>query len=552
LGKKAQQVSEDTYGQAAGAIGVLAIAFGVLAAIKDKLGLSWPATVLLTAGALVALGYAAWKARTALQGLRAGQMDKKQPVAAAALQQEAPAPATAVIGGDQAAAQAAVPHPDLTAALAKAGAIAKDEIVRADEVTIQPIPAPGKGTIYDFLVPEGRTYKDVEKRLGPVAGMFGRTRMHTKLERTRDNERRVRLLVLDEPPHTRPFAPPTRQEIEAFGGVPFGHDVTGQLAGARTFDKASLLVGGMTQMGKTTLVNGLITCLLIAYGEFDLYLLDGKICGLTQFEKLAVRYESSDDPDVFEDMASELNGRALRRYGKLQEAKRNRQPAPKFRPVFFIVDEAADFFAHDGTNDGRKKAARIAETARSLVSKCLESGISVVMLTQRPAQDAIPVMVRDQFLYRMCLYVASEGTAKVALGDTYFETIAPINPALLDPDIKGQGVLFAHGSSTLIRGFNFPDEFMWEVVDEVYDRQQKALAQAPVSPLKQAIDLMRHNGVDFMPTPELAPALGITETDATEAGKQLNRLLGVPSYRAAKGVRGYRLADLTAAAMSDS
>jgi S-DNA-T family DNA segregation ATPase FtsK/SpoIIIE len=545
VGKKKQQVSDDAYGQLAGGIGALAIVFGILAAIKDKLGLSWPATVLLTAGVLTALGYGAWKIRGTVKRLLVGET---QP--AASLKQEAAA--TAVIGGDEAAAQAAVPHSQLTPALVKAGAIGKDEIVRADEVTIEAVPTPGKGTIYDFLVPEGRTYKDVEKRLGNVAGMFGRTRMHTTMERARDNERRVRLLVLDEPPHTRPFASPTRREIEAFDGVPFGHDVVGRLAGAKTFDKASLLVGGMTQTGKTTLINGLITCLLIAYGEFDLYLLDGKFCGLTQFEKVAVRYEASDSPAVFEDMADELNARGDRRYEKLQKAKRERQPAPKFKPVFFIVDEAADFFAHDGTNGGKEAAARVAEKARSLVSKCLESGISVVMLTQRPAQNAIPVMVRDQFMYRLCLYVASEGTAKVALGDTYFETIAPINPALLDPDIKGQGVLFAHGTSTLIRGFDFKDESMWEVVDEVYDRQHKALEQAPPSPLKQAIQLLQDKGVDFLPTAELAPTLGIPESSPGVQGRKLSALLGVASGKDDKGVRGYKLDDLIAAAKAGS
>lgn len=552
MSKKKQQVNtgEDLYGQTAGGIGALAVVFAILGAIKDKLGLSWPVTVLLTVGVLVLIGYTAWKVRSFVKARWAGGKPPAAAVQAAALKQEAPA--TAVIGGDQAAAQAAAVHPELTRALATAGAIAKDEIVRADQVTIGAVPAPGKGTVYDFLTPEGRTYKDVEKRLGNVAGMFGRTRMHTTMERVRDNERRVRLLVLDEPPHTRPFAAPTRQEIETFAGVPFGRDVVGQLAGAKTFDKASLLVAGMAQTGKTTLINGLITCLLIAYGEFDLYLLDGKFCGLTQFEKVAVRYEASDNPAVFEDMVEELNDRAERRYEKLKEAKRNRQPAPKFRPVFFIVDEAADFFAHDGSNSGKEEAGRIAEKARSLVAKCLESGISVVMLTQRPAQNAIPVMVRDQFMYRLCLYVASEGTAKVALGDTYFETIAPINPALLDPDLKGQGVLFAHGASTLIRGFNFEDEFMWEVIDEVHSRQQMVIEQAPGSPLKQAIDLMRSAGVDFMATADLAPALGITETDPAERGKQLTKLLGVASDRSTKGVRGYRLADLIAATASDS
>ncbi|AKN75007.1 hypothetical protein QR97_39705 [Streptomyces sp. PBH53] len=545
MGKRKPQASqrgEDAYGQLAGAIGGLVIVFGILAAIKDRLGLSWPATVLLTAGLLVALGYLAWKVRT---GVIRRWAQGAQP--AVTLVQEAPAQVQ-----DQAAdgAGAAVEaHPELTAKLVTAGAIGKDELIRADEVTITPVPT---GKRYDFLMPEGRTYADVEKRLGPVAGMFGVTRLHTKLERSRQNERRVQLLVLDEPPFSRPFPAPTRQQIEAFDGVPFGHDVIGELAGVPTFDKASLLAGGMTQMGKTTFVNGIITCLLIAYGDFDLYLLDGKFCGLTRFEKVAVRYEASDSPAVMESMLDELNGRVDRRYSKIQEAIRNRQPVPKFKPVFFIVDEAADFFADDGTPAGKEQARRVAEKARSLVAKALESGISTVMLTQRPAHNAIPVMVRDQFLYRMCLYVASEGTAKVALGDTYFETVAPINPALLDSNIKGQAVLFAHGVSTLIRGFNFTDEFIWKVVDEVYARQQKVLAQAPVSPLKQAIDLMQSKGVDFMLTAELAPALGITGVDMAQCGKKLSGLLGVSAGKGPKGVRGYHLADLTAALMSGS
>ncbi|MFK4100876.1 FtsK/SpoIIIE domain-containing protein [Streptomyces sp. NPDC019531] len=564
MGRKPQQgKGEDTYGQLTGAIGAVAIAFGALAAIRDKLGLSWPVTVLGTAGALVALGYLAWRIRTGIPRLWARRPQSQAATPQAAFAQEAPAvwqglpaqaaPGGLVPGGPADGVQAPVAdspggnesHPQLTMLLSRVGAISKDEAVRAGDVTIETLP--GIGTVYDFLVPEGRTHDDVAKRLGPIASMFGVTRLHLKLETSRRSERQVRLLVLNEPPFSRAFPTPTRQEIQTFAGVPLGHEVTGRLAGVPTFDKASLLIAGMTQMGKTTLVNGLITCLLIAYGEFDLYLLDGKLCGLTKFEKLAVRYEASDDPAVLEDMLDELNSRVDRRYTQLQDAIRNRQPAPVFKPVFFIVDEAADFYTDNGTKESKEQVRRVEDKSRSLVSKALESGIATVMLTQRPAKDAIPVKVRDQFLYRMCLYVASEGSAKVALGDSYFDTVAPIHPALLDPDVKGQAVLFANGSSTLLRGFNFADEFIWEVVDEVHARREAAI---PDSPLKQAIELMRNTGVEFMSTPDLAPALGITETDPTERGKQLSRLLGgVPAAKTAQG-RGYRLTDLTAAALA--
>ncbi|MFC9131863.1 FtsK/SpoIIIE domain-containing protein [Streptomyces sp. NPDC057099] len=533
MGKKKQQVSEDMAGQAAGAIGVLAIAFGALAAIKDKLGLSWMATVLLTAGALVALGYLAWRIRTGVM-----QRWAREARPATALKQEAPAAGLEELQTD---AEPVAAHPELTAALRTASVIGDNQVIRADEVTISSVQT---GDVYDFLVPKGRTYEDVEKRLGTVAGMFGVTRLHLTLERSRDNERRVKLLKLHEPPFTRPFPAPTRREIESFAGVPLGHDVTGQLAGVPTFDKASLLVAGMTQMGKTTLVNGLITCLLIAYGDFELYLLDGKFCGLTRFEPIATRYESSDDPAVFWEMVRELDARSDDRYRKITEAIRTRQPVPKFKPVIFIVDEAADFFAPGATNEEKDQAKQIAEDTRSLVSKSLESGISTVLMTQRPSTNAIPVKVRDQFLYRMCLYVASAGTAKVALGDTYFETVAPINPALLDAEIKGQSVLFANGRSTLIRGFNFTDEFIWGVVDEKAAKQVEALPEK--TPLRQAIELMQSKGVDFMTTPDIAPALGILEDDPAKRGKKLNELLGgPPTYKNSQG-RGYRLDDLIA------
>ncbi|MEU3777995.1 FtsK/SpoIIIE domain-containing protein [Streptomyces sp. NPDC032472] len=534
-GKQGQERSgEDSYGQAAGALGGLVIVFGVLAAIKDRLGLSWPATVLLTAGVLVLLGFLAWKVRTALKRLWARE---SQPAAV----QDSVQPGAAL---------AEVPaHPELTAALATAGAIGRDQIIRADQATTTDVHT---GVLYDFIMPEGRTHEHVEKHLGAVAGNLGVTRLHVQMDRSRDTERRVRLLKLHEPPFTRAFPAPTRREIEAFDGIPLGHDVTGKLAGVPTLDKASLLVAGMTQMGKTTLVNGLITCLLIAYGHFELYLLDGKFCGLTRFEKVATRYESSDSPAVFEAMVDELNGRSDSRYAQIKDAVRNRKPVPSFKRVIFIVDEAADFFAHDESKEGKEGARRIAEKTRSLVAKSLESGISTVLMTQRPAQNAIPVMVRDQFVYRMCLYVASSGTVKVALGDTYFDTVAPINPALLDPEIKGQAVLFAGGRSTLLRGFNFSDDFIWGVVDEVYaERGKGAAVSQPVSPRKKLIALMRSQGVDFMITPDVAAVVGVTESDATKRGKQVSRLLGVAPVKRSLG-RGYALADLTAAEVSGS
>ncbi|MEU3550672.1 FtsK/SpoIIIE domain-containing protein [Streptomyces longwoodensis] len=541
--KRRAQQQEDFYGELAGAVGGLVIVTGILGAIKAKLGLNWPATILLTVGVLVALGYGIWKARVALQRHWKGES-----------QATAQAKQTAALQADGATssqpAEDSVPaHPQLTATLRTAGAIGRDEVIRLDEVAVTPVPT---GTQYDLVLPATRTRKDVETRLENVAAALHKTRLHLRVDRSRDSERRVRLLVLDDEPFSTPFPAPTREQITAFKGVPLGHDVTGKLTGIRTFSKSSMLVAGMSQTGKSTLINGLITCLLIAYGDFDLYLLDGKLCALIHWEKACIRYEASDDPGVFESMLDELNDRVSSRYMEMQEDLRNRKPTPKFRPVIFIADEVADFFADDGTPKGKERAQRIEEKARKLVAKGLESEVSTIFLTQRPDKDAIPVKVRSQFSYRISLYVDSAGTAKVVLGDSYFSTVAPIDPTQLNPEIRGQGVLFAGGRSTLIRGFDFPNEFMWKVADEAQARLQAKIETAPETPLKQAIDIMQSKGVDFILTAELASALGITETDSVKCGIKLSKALGVPSGRGPKGARGYHLGDLTAAAMSAS
>ncbi|WP_030872600.1 FtsK/SpoIIIE domain-containing protein [Streptomyces sp. NRRL F-2747] len=542
MGKTKQSESEDMYAHTAGAVGVLVMVFAGLTAIKVRLGVPWPVAVLLTVGALVLLGYAAWWAKT-----RIVRLWRKGPV-------EAPS-STAVVqefsaeSADEAEGPAA--HAELTTVMVRSGAIGRDQIIRADEASVTDL---RNGALYDFQMPEGRTYEHVEKNLSTIAGMFRVTRLHMKLERSRENERRVQMLKLHEPPFTRPFAAPTRGEIEAFSGVPLGHDITGELIGVKTLDKASMLIAGMTQTGKSTLGTGLLTSLLITHGnEFDSYLLDGKLCALTSFEPVAVRYEASDDPAVLESMLDEVLPIVERRYEKIQEAKRNRKPIPKFRLGVFLVDEAADFFVDNGTAKSKELVRRVEEKSRKLAAKGLECGFSVIFLTQRPDKDAIPVKVRAQFQYRICLYVDSEGAAKVALGDSYFTTNAPIPPQHLNPDIKGQAVLFANGRSTLMRGFHFEDTFMWEAIDGVIEQRKAKFAEMPVStsPLAQAIELMRSNGVQHMTTAELAAVFNVVEADAGKVGKELKELLGASPGRIPGG-RGYRLANLIAASTSDT
>lgn len=89
MGKKKRHDSreEDLYGNAAGAIGGLVMVTGGLMLVKIKTGLPWVVTILLVAGVLVGLGYAAWKVKTTVQR-RWAHKPADAPAPAAALAQE--------------------------------------------------------------------------------------------------------------------------------------------------------------------------------------------------------------------------------------------------------------------------------------------------------------------------------------------------------------------------------------------------------------------------------------------------------------------------------
>ncbi|QNP67968.1 FtsK/SpoIIIE domain-containing protein [Streptomyces genisteinicus] len=551
MGRKKAAQDEELYAQTAGAIGTLAIAAGCLAAIKDKTGLGWGATLALTAGALVALGYLAWKIRAVVKRLLAGEG------ITTGLRSDS-APAQAGKAGAETAEEAAddlIAGPardeELTHALVASGAIGKDQFVRADESVVTPLPH-GLGQRFEFKVPVGRTYEHVAAKAGEVAGALGATRLRTQVERGELSERDVDMTVLAQPPFTHAFAPPTKEMILAHEGIPFAHSMTGEVVGIDDFTKGALFVAGMTQTGKSTLTIALITCAFIAYGpDLDVYLIEGKPGALVRFEKLAIRYEASSSASVFDSMVCELLQKQRERYDLDNEAMRERKPKPRHRQILFIADEVADYYVSDGSAEGRKERARMVKNSSELVRKGLECGITVIMMTQRPSDRAVPVEVRDQFKRRICLYVSGKGSAEVALGSDYFKTQSPIHPALMDASIQGQGVYFNGVSSRLIRGIRFPDDFIWRVVDDVLERRGKRIESVPDTPLKKAINLMQERGIDHIRSTELGPALGINEPDPGKLGKKLSADLTVSPEVKSWG-RGYTLDRLKQAALTDS
>jgi len=81
-------------------------------------------------------------------------------------------------------------------------------------------------------------------------------------------------------------------------------------------------------------------------------------------------------------------------------------------PLIVIVhDEMADWMA-----DSSDYRAVVQNCITRLASKGRASGIHMILITQRAAQDAIPVRIRDNLGNRLCLKVAGAAGSKLALG----------------------------------------------------------------------------------------------------------------------------------------
>ncbi|WP_172385615.1 FtsK/SpoIIIE domain-containing protein [Streptomyces sp. MNP-20] len=546
----------DLLEQALGVIGALAVAYVVLALVKNKLGLSWPAMILAVAAILLILSHLTWK------GLRSFQRARGK--AALALKEAVEGPPAAevesrprVVEGRAAEDVSDTPTVPSVAAPDSGGAalfegalvsaLRQTAAIGAEETVSVTTKQAGQDTaVYDVVLPPGRTQEEVTHRLGRLASHLGVTRLHLKVDTSRASERQLRLLVLTDPPFTSSYPPPTREEIKTCPGVALGHEINGQLWSFRDLGRVSLLISGLPQAGKTTLLNDLMTCMVLTFGaECDLYVLDGEMYGLSRFEGLAVRYEASGGLEVMESMLDDLNWIAVNRSERAMEAYRSRIKRPDFRPVFFIVDECADFFESEGSSESKEAVQRIEGKIGRLAAKSSEYGISVILATRQLSRETIPLRVRSKFRHRACMYVETEGAVKAALGDSYFDSVAPISPVFLDPAIKGQVVLYVDGASTLIQSFNFPEEFVWAVVDEAVQRRGERI---PDSPLNRAVGILEARGVGFMAAAELAPLMGIESASEDDRGKRLGRLLGVPEGQARSVAHGYWLKDLQGAA----
>lgn len=325
---------------------------------------------------------------------------------------------------------------------------------------------------------------------------------------------RGQLWVADRDPLTLgPFPSPLSEMAAAdiFSRLPLGLDIRGNRVMVSIVG-THWLIGGNTGSGKSFTARVLVAG-IAKDPNVQLIVADPQGMGIwSEFAQVGEYYEGgAEDP-----VALEALTRRLEHLGGLEKARRRRIVAQcraagthkvresKITPeivkdralrcpyIVVVLDEAQNYF-QSPTHGTRIKAAVMA-----IIKELRAFGVTVVMLSQKPTEGAIPTDIRDIATTRLCLQAPNTAFGTAVLGEGFRSTGADPTGLVL-PEHCGAGYLWGMGGpggalSTLLRS-DFMDD----------DDASGVLAQAYRLRLAQRPELLPERPTDMEPEPEEAP-----------------------------------------------
>ncbi|MGV9892074.1 hypothetical protein [Streptomyces sp. NPDC003395] len=455
--RRAQQ-QEDIYGEMAGAIGALAIITGALAAVKDKLGLSWPVTILLVAGVLVGLGYAAWKVRVAIQRRWSGQT---QPVER--LRQEAPA-------GAQEGTQTVELPTAMGRLLQRLGAPVE---------SVESIPHPtGEGHMVRVAAPH--TTEVVTRLRKEIASELDVTQEAVNFAAVDGSIRNVRMLIGTPYTYVPPLPDLADLDLDD-ADIPLGYDLWGDIGTMPSPIGKHFLVAGETEGGKTSFLKYLAYLFLMAGGR--LVIVDGKPDGdYADFRDACDYYDNSLTHKGVMGALGYVRGVAEKR-------GRSKRDGVKPEPMLVIIDEILTF--KEDPAEGREFESALKLTA----SQVRSARIVVACATQHPRDDVISTVIKNNLTVQVAFKVMSRTASKMILG-----TVPDgVNAELLPASARGTFIIKDPRGVREMRGLFITDDMIRQAVKARID------AAEPNEHAKAV--LAAYGNSEFLTTEELANAL---------------------------------------------
>lgn len=234
---------------------------------------------------------------------------------------------------------------------------------------------------------------------------------------------------------------------------PLGFDVSGQPIVADLADMPHLLIAGATGMGKSVMLNALISSLLFRStpGEVRMVMIDPKRVELSLFDGIPhlcspVIRNVRGAAGIFKAAAQEMD----RRYDRLeQKGTRNIhgynsqvEPSERMPYIVIFVDELADLMMQ-AAQEVEGSIVRIAQLARAV-------GIHLVLATQRPSVDVVTGLIKANIASRVAFAVSSHIDSRTILDTNGAERLIGKGDMLFRPmdapkPMRIQGAFISEG-----------------------------------------------------------------------------------------------------------
>src|SRR5215203_6594635 len=244
-----------------------------------------------------------------------------------------------------------------------------------------------------------------------------------------------------EVPNTRPAKVTLGDVFQAYPDandwtlpVGLGKDISGRAVFFDLSEMPHLLVAGTTGSGKSVMLNGLLTSLLLTTDprQVKMVLIDPKRVELSQFARVPhlitpVVTDVKKAANALAWAVAEMERRyeVLEKIGVRSVEGYNDRAESQIPYVVVVIDELADLMMQAG--------AKVEDAIIRLAQKARAVGIHIVVATQRPSVDVITGMIKANVPSRIAFAVSSQVDSRVILDTQGAEALLGMGDMLYKP-----------------------------------------------------------------------------------------------------------------------
>ncbi len=244
-----------------------------------------------------------------------------------------------------------------------------------------------------------------------------------------------------EVPNTRPAKVTLGDVFQAYPDandwtlpVGLGKDISGRAVFFDLSEMPHLLVAGTTGSGKSVMLNGLLTSLLLTTDprQVKMVLIDPKRVELSQFGRVphlitpvVTDVKKAANALVWAVAEMERRYEVLEKIGVRSLEGYNDRAETQMPYVVVVIDELADLMMQAG--------AKVEDAIIRLAQKARAVGIHIVVATQRPSVDVITGMIKANVPSRIAFAVSSQVDSRVILDSPGAEALLGMGDMLYKP-----------------------------------------------------------------------------------------------------------------------